>query len=107
MFPAATASASIPRNTAEGVVPPYYDSLIAKLIVHGVDREEAIAKMERALKQFIVQGIDTSISAPPGDLRRRRFPRGQLRHQVYGALPRQAQCVDHKWVLPLVSIFET
>ncbi len=61
MFPAATASASIPRSTAEGVVPPYYDSLIAKLIVHGVDRAEAIAKMERALKQFIVQGIDTSI----------------------------------------------
>jgi acetyl-CoA carboxylase biotin carboxylase subunit len=47
---------------AEGVVPPYYDSLIAKLIVHGVDREEAIAKMERALGQFVVQGIDTSIS---------------------------------------------
>jgi acetyl-CoA carboxylase biotin carboxylase subunit len=47
---------------AEGVVPPYYDSLIAKLIVHGVDRAEAIAKMERALKQFVVQGIDTSIS---------------------------------------------
>ena len=46
---------------AEGVVPPYYDSLIAKLIVHGVDREEAIAKMERALRQFVVQGIDTSI----------------------------------------------
>jgi acetyl-CoA carboxylase biotin carboxylase subunit len=46
---------------SEGVVPPYYDSLIAKLIVHGVDREEAIAKMERALSQFVVQGIDTSI----------------------------------------------
>ena len=47
---------------AEGVVPPYYDSLIAKLIVHGRDRAEAIAKMERALSQFIVQGIETSIS---------------------------------------------
>jgi acetyl-CoA carboxylase biotin carboxylase subunit len=47
---------------SEGVVPPYYDSLIAKLIVHGVDRAEAIAKMERALSQFVVQGIDTSIS---------------------------------------------
>jgi acetyl-CoA carboxylase biotin carboxylase subunit len=46
---------------AESVVPPYYDSLIAKLIVHGRDRAEAIAKMERALSQFIVQGIDTSI----------------------------------------------
>jgi acetyl-CoA carboxylase biotin carboxylase subunit len=47
---------------AEGVVPPYYDSLIAKLIVHGVDRAEAIAKMERALSQFVVQGIETSIT---------------------------------------------
>jgi len=46
---------------AESVVPPYYDSLIAKLIVHGCDRAEAVAKMERALSQFIVQGIDTSI----------------------------------------------
>jgi len=46
---------------AEGVVPPYYDSLIAKLIAHGADRPEAIAKMECALRQFIVQGIDTSI----------------------------------------------
>ena len=46
---------------AEGVVPPYYDSLIAKLIVHGVDRDEAIAKMEHTLSQFIVQDIDTSI----------------------------------------------
>jgi acetyl-CoA carboxylase biotin carboxylase subunit len=47
---------------AEGVVPPYYDSLIAKLIVHGVDRAEAIAKMERALSQFVVQGIETSVT---------------------------------------------
>jgi acetyl-CoA carboxylase biotin carboxylase subunit len=47
---------------AEGVVPPYYDSLIAKLITHGCDRAEAIAKMERALSQFVVQGIETSIT---------------------------------------------
>jgi acetyl-CoA carboxylase biotin carboxylase subunit len=46
---------------AEGVVSPYYDSLIAKLIVHGRDRAEAIAKMERALSQFVVRGIETSI----------------------------------------------
>jgi acetyl-CoA carboxylase biotin carboxylase subunit len=47
---------------AEGMIPPYYDSLIAKLIVHGCDRAEAIAKMERALSQFVVQGVETSIS---------------------------------------------
>ena len=46
---------------AEGVVPPYYDSLIAKLIVHGTDRAEAMARMQRALSQFVVQGIETSI----------------------------------------------
>src|ERR1700721_1733809 len=45
---------------AEGVVPPYYDSLIAKLIVHGKDREEAIARMERALGMFVGEGIETS-----------------------------------------------
>jgi acetyl-CoA carboxylase, biotin carboxylase subunit len=46
---------------AEGVVPPYYDSLIAKLISYGVDRGEAISRMERALGQFIVRGIETTI----------------------------------------------
>jgi acetyl-CoA carboxylase biotin carboxylase subunit len=51
---------------AEGIVPPYYDSLIAKLIVHGVDRTEAIARMERALGQFVVQGIETSIPLHQG-----------------------------------------
>jgi acetyl-CoA carboxylase biotin carboxylase subunit len=45
----------------EGVVPPYYDSLIAKLIVHGKDRTEALARMKRALDMFIVEGIHTSI----------------------------------------------
>ena len=46
---------------AEGVVPPYYDSLIAKLICHGHDRAEAIARTQRALDMFIVQGIHTTI----------------------------------------------
>src|SRR6201996_2916006 len=45
----------------EGVVPPYYDSLIAKLIVHGNDRFEAMARMRRALDMFVVQGIHTTI----------------------------------------------
>ncbi len=45
----------------DGVVPPYYDSLIAKLICHGKDREEAMNKMQRALSQFVVQGIHTTI----------------------------------------------
>jgi acetyl-CoA carboxylase biotin carboxylase subunit len=46
---------------AESVIPPYYDSLIAKLIVHGQDRKEAISRMSRALEMFIIEGISTSI----------------------------------------------
>jgi acetyl-CoA carboxylase biotin carboxylase subunit len=46
---------------AEGVVPPYYDSLIAKLITHGKDRAEAMVRMERALEMFVVEGIHTTI----------------------------------------------
>ncbi len=42
-------------------VPPYYDSLIAKLIVHGSDRNDAIIKMRRALREFIIEGIKTTI----------------------------------------------
>ncbi len=46
---------------SEGVVPPYYDSMIAKVICHGKDREEAMNKMQRALSQFVVEGIYTTI----------------------------------------------
>jgi acetyl-CoA carboxylase biotin carboxylase subunit len=46
---------------AEGVIPPYYDSLIAKLCARGRDRDEAISRMSRALEMFVVEGIYTSI----------------------------------------------
>jgi len=46
----------------DGVIPPYYDSLVAKLIAHGSNREEAIARMKRALHMFVVEGIYTSIA---------------------------------------------
>jgi acetyl-CoA carboxylase biotin carboxylase subunit len=46
---------------AEGVIPPYYDSLIAKLCARGRDREEAISRMARALDMFVVEGIHTTI----------------------------------------------
>ena len=42
-------------------IPPYYDSLIGKLIVHGRNREEALARMKRALGELIVDGIDTTV----------------------------------------------
>jgi acetyl-CoA carboxylase biotin carboxylase subunit len=43
------------------VIPSHYDSLIAKLIVHGKDRLEAIAKMKRSLDEFIIEGVNTTI----------------------------------------------
>ncbi|HDY96647.1 MAG: acetyl-CoA carboxylase biotin carboxylase subunit [Sulfitobacter litoralis] len=42
-------------------IPPYYDSLIGKLIVHGRDRPEALARLRRALGELIVDGVDTTI----------------------------------------------
>ena len=42
-------------------IPPYYDSLIGKLIVHGRDRPEALARLKRALSELIVDGVDTTL----------------------------------------------
>ena len=42
-------------------ISPYYDSLVAKLIVHGQDREEALARARRALDEFVIEGIATTI----------------------------------------------
>ncbi|PWE30201.1 acetyl-CoA carboxylase biotin carboxylase subunit [Pararhodobacter marinus] len=42
-------------------IPPYYDSLIGKLIVHGRDRPEALARLKRALGELIIDGIDTTV----------------------------------------------
>ena len=44
-----------------GEIPMYYDSMIAKLITHGTNREEAILKMQTALNQFVIKGIDSNI----------------------------------------------
>ncbi len=45
----------------DSVIPPYYDSLVAKLITHGKDRCEAIARMKRALDMFVIEGVQTTI----------------------------------------------
>ncbi|HZP33649.1 MAG TPA: acetyl-CoA carboxylase biotin carboxylase subunit [Candidatus Acidoferrales bacterium] len=63
---------------ADAVIPPYYDSLIAKLIVHGRDRAEAIARMRRALEMFVVEGIKTSIPLHERILAEADFEAGRL-----------------------------
>ncbi|MEW5874995.1 MAG: acetyl-CoA carboxylase biotin carboxylase subunit [Candidatus Zixiibacteriota bacterium] len=46
---------------AKYIIPPYYDSLLAKLIAHGKTRDEALIRMLRALDEFIIEGVDTTI----------------------------------------------
>lgn len=59
-------------------IPPYYDSLIAKLITHGRDRAEAIARMRRALEMFVIEGIKTSIPLQRRILADPEFAAGNL-----------------------------
>jgi acetyl-CoA carboxylase, biotin carboxylase subunit len=60
------------------VVPPHYDSLIAKLIVRGKDRAEAMARGHRALELFIVEGVKTSIPLHRAILENPRFQSGNV-----------------------------
>ena len=60
------------------VIPPYYDSLIAKLIVRGKDRLEAISRGKRALDAFIVEGVKTSIPLHRAILDHPRFVSGDI-----------------------------
>ena len=52
-------------------VPPYYDSLLGKLIVWGPTREAAIARARMALDELVVDGVVTNIADPPGAARNR------------------------------------
>jgi acetyl-CoA carboxylase biotin carboxylase subunit len=63
---------------ADAVIPPYYDSLVAKLIAHGDNRAEAIARMQRALEMFVVEGIRTSIPLHRRILASEDFAAGRL-----------------------------
>lgn len=58
-------------------VPPYYDSLIAKLIVHGKDREECLMRLGRSLEEFVVSGIKTTLPLHQELLENEEFRRGE------------------------------
>jgi len=62
----------------DGVIPPYYDSLVAKLITFGRDRTEAIARMNRALEMFVIEGVHTSIPLHQRILMHEDFIAGNL-----------------------------
>lgn len=55
------------------MIPPYYDSMVAKLITYGRDRDEAISRMKRALDEFVVEGVHTTIP----------FHQRMMEHEVF------------------------
>ncbi len=59
-------------------VPPFYDSLIAKLITHGKNRDDAISRMKRALDEIVISGIKTTIPFHKKILEDERFLRGEV-----------------------------
>jgi acetyl-CoA carboxylase, biotin carboxylase subunit len=59
-------------------VPPYYDSMVAKIICWGRDRDEALARMRRALQETVVEGIDTTLSFHLEILADERFRKGEI-----------------------------
>jgi len=63
---------------AEYVVPPHYDSLIAKLIVHGSTRDEAIRRMDRALEMFVLEGVKCTIPLHRQILHNPAFRKGNI-----------------------------
>lgn len=58
-------------------IPPHYDSMIAKIIVHGTSRNEAISKMKRALEETVIEGVDTNIDFLFQIIKNRNFIRGE------------------------------
>jgi acetyl-CoA carboxylase biotin carboxylase subunit len=59
-------------------IPPYYDSMIGKLLVWGYDREEAISRMQRALDELVIEGVDTTIPLHQKILKNAFFRRGEI-----------------------------
>lgn len=60
------------------VIPPYYDSMVGKLIVWGRNRDEAIARMERALREFVIEGVKTTIPFHLRIMENAFFRRGEV-----------------------------
>ncbi len=73
---------------SECTISPYYDSMIAKIIVHGRDRHEAIARMRRTLEMTVIEGIKTTIPLHLRILSDPEFIAGNFSTVVHGSLPR-------------------
>ena len=87
---------STPTSRPATRVPPNYDSLVGKLIVHRPDRAEAIATMRRALDELVDRGDPDDDPAPPPDLPQPRLHRGPRRHHLGRAGPHARQAAPRE-----------
>ena len=72
---------------AQYTIPPFYDSLVAKLIAHGGTREEALLRMKRALEEFVIEGIQTTIPFHQIVMENEAFRAGQYDIRFIETLP--------------------
>jgi acetyl-CoA carboxylase biotin carboxylase subunit len=59
-------------------ISPYYDSMIAKIVCHGLNRDEAIGRMKRALEECVIDGVETTLEFHRGIIQNPRFVSGEL-----------------------------
>jgi propionyl-CoA carboxylase alpha chain len=92
-----------------GEIPMFYDSMIAKLIVHGKDRNEAIAKMREALNGFVIRGISSNIPFQAALLAHPKFVSGQFNtgfiaeHYAHGFRAEDVPHEDHDFLAALAA----
>ena len=92
-----------------GEIPMYYDSMIAKLIVHGTDRDDAIAKMRAALNGFAIRGISSNIPFQAALLAHPKFVAGQFNtgfiaeHYAHGFVAEDVQHEDPDFLVALAA----
>ena len=74
-------------------VPPHYDSMVAKLIVHGPTRERALARMNRALQELVIEGIKTNAAQQRWIINHSTFRSGQFGTAYYGEIEKEVEHV--------------
>jgi acetyl-CoA carboxylase biotin carboxylase subunit len=74
-------------------VPPYYDSMVGKLIVHAANRKQALAKMERALSELAIEGIRTNRTQQEYIIKEKTFRSGAFDTSYYGSIAKEVEHV--------------
>ncbi|MDR1073475.1 MAG: acetyl-CoA carboxylase biotin carboxylase subunit, partial [Treponema sp.] len=75
-------------------VPPYYDSMVGKLIVHAANRKQALAKMERALSELAIEGIRTNRMQQEYIIKEKTFRSGDFDTSYYGGVAKEVEHVQ-------------